>query len=314
MMGPGASASAPGKVILLGEHSVVFGHPALALAIDRRMTCHLKPSGSMRLNGFPLDPERNPHVRHALETLWEGGPLDIRTESMIPSGSGLGSSAALSVAFVGALQARQGESDPEAAARAGFDMEFAAQGRASPLDTSASAHGGGVAIKSEEEEGHLWTLERDGKRWCVHDIPVPEMTLVVGHSGVSAPTGPLVGRVRSYFDKSGFAREIVDEMGAIAQEGEAALKAGDLELLGRLMTKNHKMLSILGVSTDRLNKLVDASLPHSYGAKLTGAGGGGSMIALTDKPELVCDAIARHGGTPYAVRTGVPGLQTEPPL
>jgi mevalonate kinase len=117
--------------------------------------------------------------------------------------------------------------------------------------------------------------------------------------------------VRAYYDKSGFAREIVDDMESIALEGEEALRGGDLERLGRLMTRNHKMLSILGVSTDQLNKLVDASLPYSYGAKLTGAGGGGSMLALTDRPEKVCEAISRRGGKPYRVVTGVPGLQEE---
>ena len=80
------------------------------------------------------------------------------------------------------------------------------------------------------------------------------------------------------------------------------------------MTRNHKLLSILGVSCNELNKLVNASLPYSYGAKLTGSGGGGSMIALTDHPEEVCEAIRLRGGTPIVVRTGEEGVRLESDL
>ena len=85
-----------------------------------------------------------------------------------------------------------------------------------------------------------------------------------------------------------------------------------MEELGRLMTDDHKLLSILGVSSRELNKLVNASMPYSYGAKLTGAGGGGCMVALTDRPEKVCEAIRSRGGTPYVVKTGVPGAMMLP--
>ncbi|HOQ27095.1 MAG TPA: mevalonate kinase, partial [Methanomassiliicoccaceae archaeon] len=78
-----------------------------------------------------------------------------------------------------------------------------------------------------------------------------------------------------------------------------------------LMTRDHNLLTILGVSSPELQRLVDAALPYSYGAKLTGAGGGGSMIALTDRPEKVVEAIQRRGGTPYVVRTGVDGVRVE---
>jgi mevalonate kinase len=77
------------------------------------------------------------------------------------------------------------------------------------------------------------------------------------------------------------------------------------------MTADHKLLSILGVSCKELNKLVNASLPYSYGAKLTGSGGGGCMVALTDEPDKVCEAIIDHGGVPYVVQTGVEGARVE---
>lgn len=305
------SVSAPGKVILLGEHSVVFGRPAIALAINKRFNCSLAPASEYYLNGISLEPSRHPHIRHALKHYWEGGPLDIRLHSELPSGSGLGSSAALSVAFVGSLQAMSGNIIENKVAKAAFEMEYAAQGRASPVDTSVSTHGGGIIITREEGLNHLWTFEKAEKRWCVHDLQVPTMTLVVGYTGINGPTGPLLTKVKNYYDKSGFARETIDDMENITLEGQNALHKGDLEHLGRLMTRNHKMLSILGVSCNELNKLVNAAMPYSYGAKLTGAGGGGSMIALTDRPDEVCNAILRRGGTPYKVLTGVAGVKVE---
>jgi mevalonate kinase len=120
-----------------------------------------------------------------------------------------------------------------------------------------------------------------------------------------------VEKVRKYRDSNTFAAEIVDEIANITLEGMERMKQDDRVGLGSLMTKNHKLLSILGVSCPQLNKLVECSLPYSYGAKLTGSGGGGCMIALTDHPDKVARAITLHGGTPYIVNTGVPGVQVD---
>ena len=111
--------------------------------------------------------------------------------------------------------------------------------------------------------------------------------------------------------KNSFASDIIDEMGDTTLEGYDALKRGDVEELGRLMTNDHKLLSILGVSCKELNKLVNASLPYSYGAKLTGSGGGGCMVALTDEPEKVAEAIRSRGGMPYIMNSGSEGVRME---
>ena len=137
------------------------------------------------------------------------------------------------------------------------------------------------------------------------------MTFVIGNTGIRAPTGPLVEKVRKYRDSNTFAAEIVDEIANITLEGMECMRKDDRVGLGALMTKDHKLLSILGVSCPQLNKLVESSLPYSYGAKLTGSGGGGCMIALTDRPDKVARAITLHGGTPYIVNTGVPGVQVD---
>jgi mevalonate kinase len=306
-----SAASAPGKVILLGEHAVVFGRPAVALAIDLRLRCSIRPSMTPMLNGQPMDERAGPYLAAILREHCPEGPVAINIVSDLPSGSGLGSSAAVTVAALGAISAFRGGISPETIARQAFDVESTVQGRASPIDTSVSSHGGGIFISSERGERLLWEISRDTRRWFIHDCEVPRMTLVVGFTGNKAPTGPLVAKVRRYADRSGFAREIIDEIGTLTLEGMARMKARDLEALGRLMTRDHKLLTILGVSTPALQKLVDASLPHSYGAKLTGAGGGGSMIALTDEPIKVADAIKARGGIPYIVCTGVEGVRGE---
>lgn len=305
-------ASAPGKLIVLGEHSVVFGKPALALAIDRRFRCEIAPGAGLRLNGTRAAPGVHPHIE---AILGKRGIKDlaIHTGSDIPSSSGLGSSAALSAALISAVRLLRKENlDTESVAAEAFDTEYSVQGRASPIDTSTSVHGGGVAVNCPEGIGKpLWNMSRGENSWTVYNIPVPEMAFVVGYTGIKAATGPLVQKVRKYKERNRFASDIIDEIGDITLEGMHAVSRNDKETLGKLMTRDHKLLSILGVSCKELNKLVDASLEHSYGAKLTGSGGGGSMIALTDEPEEVCEAIARRGGQPFVVKTGVPGASAE---
>ncbi|HIJ00155.1 MAG TPA: mevalonate kinase [Candidatus Methanomethylophilaceae archaeon] len=303
-------ASAPGKVILFGEHAVVYGKPALALAIDRRFRCQVSHSEEIYLDGKIFEPNKHPYTYFILSRYWPQRGLDIELDSDIPSGSGLGSSAALCVSLNAALMALRGEEGEGLCAKRSFDAELGVQGSASPLDTSVSTHGHGISINLPNGR-HLWDIQHEDRRWSVGHIDVPEMTLVVGYTGVHAPTGPLVAKVRRYYDHSAFAREIIDEIESVTIEGEAAIRAQDMVRLGSLMTQNHKLLSILGVSGRELDRLVDASLMYSYGAKLTGAGGGGSMIALTDRPDDVCEAIKLHGGTPFVVHTEQPGVTVQ---
>lgn len=311
-MGEWFTASAPGKFVILGEHSVVYGKPAVTLAVDLRMTVAVRRSGWNTMNGERLDFRRQPHLRYLTRDLRHA--IDVLTYSEIPVGSGMGSSAALSAAMALAISTMEGDglSEEEIMLEA-YDAEFYAQGNGSPMDASTSVHGGGISINMPEPHGrHLWDVERNGRRWSFNDLSVPEMTFVIGNTGIRAPTGPQVDKVQRYMERNHFAREVIDDIERVTIEGGKALMRRDLVSLGKCMTEDHKLLSILGVSCDALNKLVNASLPYSYGAKLTGSGGGGCMVALTDEPEKVCEAIISRGGTPYVVRTGGPGAMMEP--
>lgn len=304
------SASAPGKFVILGEHAVVYGKPAIAVAINRRFYITVRKDEDYKINNDVIDERSSPHIRYIADKN-NLKPFSVQMESKIPTGSGLGSSAALSVAFSAAMRALNDlPTDRETIAKEAFEAEYFSQGRGSPMDTSVSTNGGGITLNSPDESNILWKITKNEHTWNISGMDVPQMTFVIGNTGVRAATGPLVERVRKYKDSNRFASDIVNEIGAITLEGMKALKANDVVGLGNLMTKNHKLLSILGVSSNELNKLVNASLPYSYGAKLTGAGGGGSMIALTDQPEKVSAAITSRGGIPFIVKTGVEGVKT----
>lgn len=303
--------SAPGKMILFGEHAVVFGKPALALAIDMRITSSVSTSCDFAVNGHRMNKKYHSYISSALDEAWGGPPISVETSSNIPSGSGLGSSAAVTVSCVGAMLAAKDEFDPEAIARKSFEVEFRVQGAASPTDTSVSSHGHGVIVSPEKMDGFLWTIEKAGRAWNIHHCEVPDLTFIIGYTGIHASTGPLVAKVRRLVESEAEAHAAVDRIGSIVTEGAEALVAADKARIGRLMDENHQLLNGLGVGHELLDAFVSAAREHSYGAKLTGAGGGGSMIALTDSPDKVADVIRQAGGTPFEVRVGCEGVRVE---
>lgn len=306
-------ASAPGKLILFGEHAVVFGEPALSTAIDLRTEVYARPHTTWLADGASLDEPRYAYVKRATDDVWTGGPLWFEIRSMIPVGAGLGSSAAVTVATLGALHALQGKPlAPPTVAREAFEVEHAVQGRASPIDTSTATAGGGLLVTPAAGEGELWSLRKDTRQWHLLRRSLPPLTFVVGNTGIAAATGPLVAGVKERVDRSPEAAGMVKEIGRITLDGLAALERKDLVEAGRLMDRDHDLLNALGVGHPKLDQLVAAARKHSYGAKLTGAGGGGSMVALTDDPQKTADAIRASGGKPYLVRSDPDGLRRLP--
>ena len=371
------STSAPGKCILFGEHAVVYGHPAVAVAIDQRISIKIQPStsGMWLLDGGTLNMSRNPHIKGLIEKLWpvdEGAPpLSIHIDGNIPRASGLGSSAALSVALAGALRLARGrwvkdsESndqenwaegygssisgtdaygtdngllaynseeltlitgkqsvDADESAILAHSVEAAAQnGRASPMDSSTCSHGGIIVISDQIEADltHLYRRELtmpDGERfWHIHELDLEEISeeiyLVIGSTGVNAPTSKQVAKVARMLEQNPARMEEIETIGKIARRGIDALMAGDYEAVGRTMTENQILLKSIGVSSPELDRLIKAAAPSSLGAKLTGAGGGGCMIALTRNPKATSDAIELAGGRTLISKLGSPGMQID---
>ncbi|MFQ5883969.1 MAG: mevalonate kinase, partial [Thermoplasmata archaeon] len=171
------------------------------------------------------------------------------------------------------------------------------------IDTTTSTEGHAVYLAKEKDKGFLWMIEKGDKKWFLHARDIPRMKIVVGNTGIKARTGPLVENVRKLVERDDSAKEAVREIGNITLEGVDALRNENFDKVGKLMNRNHKLLGSLGVGHRLLDKYVEAALPLSYGAKLTGAGGGGSMIAITDHPEEVSERIAELGGRSFIVET-----------
>jgi len=299
--------SSPAKAILFGEHAVVYGSGAIAISLELRMRMRIAEAAETSVNGGSVAHPRHRYIRWAMENLWSGAGLDIRTTSEIPPASGLGSSAALSCCIAAGLRSFKERPDEREIAREAFEVEFNTQGGASPTDTSCSAHGKAILVSSAAKEGLLWTLGKNDRVWNIHHLDVPRLNLVVGYTRKPSVTPLQVQKVRKYYERSGFARDQIDEIASIVEEGISALSKGDVVRLGELMDRNHSCLSILGVNSKELQRLKDASDALSYGCKLTGAGGGGSVIALTDRPDEVCEAIRSRGGIPYPVTVAMEG-------
>ena len=303
------AASAPGKLILFGEHAVVFGEPALATAINLRAEVYARPHPEWRADGGSIDEPRYRYVKAAIAKV-ATGPLWLEVRSMVPSGAGLGSSAAVTVATLGTLHGMGGSIDAKTIAREAFEVEHEVQGRASPIDTSTASAGGGLLVLPKPQGDLLWTIERDARRWCLHRTNLPPLDFVIGNTGISAATGPLVANVKERVEHDRKAAEAVREIGRITLDGLEALRRNDLVAAGRLMDRNHALLTALGVGHPMLDRLVQAARKTSYGAKLTGAGGGGSIVALSDRPAETVEAIRAAGGKAFVVRSDPIGVAT----
>jgi len=309
------TVSAPGKFILFGEHAVVYGEPAVALAIDLRIRVEARPSrqGRYSVNGRSIARNRNRYIRKAVELFWLGPPLEINSESTIPNASGLGSSAAITTATVGALMALGKEFGERKIAENAFHVEFGVQGVGSPTDTSISTHGNGILVTRKPDENLLWSIGTEETRWYINHIEVPELTMVIGHTGYGSSSANQVAMVGRFVRSNNFGMEIIRDIGKLTGEGLEALRGGNKKRLGELMNRNHDLLAILGINTPELQRMVDAVKPYSYGAKLTGAGGGGCIIALTDEPGKASEAVHRAGGSPLIVKTTRQGVMVHEP-
>lgn len=294
MSGSPGEAFGPGKVILLGEHAVVYGEPALAVPLSLGVTARGAPAGRSIL----VPPARlSLHHRRMLHAAFDraaeaaGRPgVRVSVESTLPISMGLGSSAALAVAVSRVLlQAAGRRTTPAAVVEVALQMEQAFHGTPSGVDHTCSAWGAPI----------LFRRATRGQRARVRRVrPRGEAVLVLGLVGPRRGTQQTVAALRERASRwpTRYAR-LFREVGQGVLEGTAALEAGDLEALGDAMNVNHGLLAAMGVSSPVLDSAVDAlRRAGALGAKLTGAGGdGGAVVALFAAPPRDRKGLERTG-------------------
>jgi mevalonate kinase len=306
-------ARAPGKCILFGEHAVVRGQPEVLLAIDLYTQVAVRPSPEWRLNGHPGPVSDHKYLQSALAELWpKGNPLDVTVVSRIPKASGMGSSAAFVASLAAALGAARGGVDRATLAQEAFTIERTAQGVGSPGDTSAATAGGYLTLNTEVAAmgDPLWSVHADGQRWTIRRIGDPGWVWVVAYSGLPKATGPRVRAVGERF-ASPEGPELLWQFSEVAEAGLRAMANDDGLETGRLLDENQELLRKVGVSHPRLEALIEAARPAALGAKITGAGGGGSIVALP-KPGQETDLVrrlARAGAVPFATGPAARGVE-----
>lgn len=296
------SASAPGKCIVFGEHAVVHGAPELLFALDLRTQVVLRASDRPRLNGEAPPRPRNAYFDRAFALLGGGAPgLAVTSVSRIPRAAGLGSSAAFVAALATGLSAWQGGVDRATLAQRAFDIERGAQGVGSPGDTSASVAGGFLTLNSARGT-LLWEVAAGAQSWTVRRVADPRWAWVVADSGIPRSTELAVRAVADRLQRPD-GPGLLERFREVSEAGIDAVGREDREATGRALRENQGLLREVGVSHPRLEALLDAARPTCEGEKLTGAGCGGSVVALPKPGREVETArrMAQAGGQAFVV-------------
>ncbi len=308
-------ASASGKAILFGEHAVVYGQPAIAIPLSHiRVTVqveNLDPGSTGVLIDAPdirqsywlheADGE-NPLASAVSLTLDELGvkaPVDVHLtiRSQLPIASGLGSSAAVSVAIIRALSAHLAKPlEDETVSKIAYTVECIHHGTPSGIDNTVIAYEKPVYFIRE----HKPEL-----------IPIStQLNLIIGDTGVAMRTTIPVSLLRERWEKDpGTYGGWFEEIGEIVIKARTMLETGSIESLGALMDQNQTLLEDMGLSSLELQRLIrEARKAGALGAKLSGAGMGGIMLALVepDTAQIVETAL-RQAGAKQVITTEVDG-------
>jgi mevalonate kinase len=308
------TACAPGKIILLGEHAVVYGRPALAVPVRQVQACAtVEPAASGPTGGVLVAtpelgfsswlhdvPRDHPlaaicHTTLAALAAEAFPPIRLTITSTIPVASGLGSSAAVSVAVARALNLHFGGSLPtERISELAFEVERIHHGTPSGIDNTVVAFDSPVYFHRGQSPQ---PLSIGGS-----------FSFLIGDTGFAAPTAEAVGRVRQrWIAEPESLESTFDQIADLVLDARKALEQGDPSRLGFDLRRNHALLRELDVSSPELDRLVQAAeAAGALGAKMSGGGMGGNMIALVtpDLRESIAEAL-RNAGAVGVLQTEV---------
>ena len=311
---PAFTAYAPGKIILFGEHAVVYGQPAIAVPVNQvRASATVVPNikgktGSVRIQApdINLDVHLEALTRdHALAAAIYGvtASLGVRRvpactlkiSSSIPVASGLGAGAAVSVAIIRAMSAFLGHPLPDNDVSAlAYEVEKIHHGTPSGIDNTVVTYDRPVYfIKGQSIE--------------TFQITKP-FHIVIGDTGIPSPTRETVGDVRKSWQAEHQKFEaLFAAVGSLTKAARQAIESGHPERLGVLMNENHELLSEMGVSSPTLDQLVSAAREAgALGAKLSGGGRGGNLIALVSPHQAKSVSLAmRNAGAVGTISTQI---------
>lgn len=303
------TASAPGKAILLGEHAAVYGRPALAVPVQAvHANAQVSPLKGDRVRVEAPDietdayldelPDKQPlakAIRLAMQEAGVTGGIQVRVTSDIPRASGLGSSAAVSVAIIRAIcEHFEHDIAADRVAQIAFEVEKLHHGDPSGIDNTVVAFEIPVLFIKGEEPRPLGVTGR--------------FQFVIGDTGEPSPTKQLVTMLRGrWTGDAEFVDAIFDSIGELAEQASASIGRGEIGTLGPLMNHCQTLLETLGVSGPNLERLnLAAREAGAMGAKLSGAGGGGIMIAQVDDSSLeAVDTALREAGAVRTIRTEI---------
>ncbi|MBI3033691.1 mevalonate kinase [Candidatus Woesearchaeota archaeon] len=292
-----AEASACAKLILLGEHSAVYGHPAIAVPLPSlRLNVRLKDADSYQVKA-PVGPEDAEKIIQSLKVagqlLDSVRKLEIGISSGFPMKAGLGSSAALNVAIARGLAEMEGiQPATGRIAEIAYEMEKIFHGTPSGIDTTVSAW-----------EKPIYFIKGKPPEFIK---PKKPLTIVVAFTGISSSTREVVAEVRAARDAEPEKYDgIFRDIEKVSEQGRKCMETGNLDKLGMLMGQDHQLLRKIKVSSPEIEMLVEAAVKSgALGAKLTGAGRGGCVIALSapEDARRISDALRMHSGDVFVAK------------
>ena len=302
---PAIFACAPGKAILFGEHAVVYGRPAIAVPLTQvqvkatiladplgpRGRVHIQ-SSEIQLDCNLADLPADDPIALAIQGLKQSlgtdhlPSLQLRISSTIPVAAGLGSGAAVSVAILRALSAFLGHPLPDEIVSAlAFEVEKKHHGTPSGIDNTVITYASPIFFVRDQPFEILQ--------------PAEAFTLIIADSGIRSPTRVAVGDVRQAWQAETNRYEaLFDAIGQVALHARQIITHGPALALGPLMTENQQLLTQVGVSSAELDFLVETALQAgAAGAKLSGSGRGGNMIALAaaENANKIASALQNAG-------------------